>query len=480
MSDPVTTEPTIAAPATAVALRPDSIGVTGMVFMIVAATAPLTALATNIAVSLGHGVGIGTVGLFLAVAVLLAIFASGYLLLARYVRSAGGQAAFVSFGLGRPAGTATAFIATVAYNAAAAGMTAATGFYASIAVEQYLGVSIPWYVFGAVTLGLLAVLGMRGLRTAEKVTVVSSLLQFVFVAALAVAVAVQRPEGWQLTPLQPGQAFTGNLALSLVFILLSFGGFETSTIYSEEARGGHRSIAAATYLALGLLAVVFVLSTWTLVAAHPDVVAVTAADPGAVVSATGGAYLGDWAGGVILLLITVSFFGAAIAFHNMAARYQFALARAGLLPSALTRTHGAHASPYVSSLVQVAFSVVLLAPFVAAQVDVFTTLFPAISGITALSLVTMMVAASVSVVVARLKGRVRGGWFAAGAAPVVSALVLGAIGLLIVANYSAVTGSDSPVFAVMPLIPAAAAVYGAVRQYRRPDSPGVEGYLDAS
>ncbi|GAA0462082.1 amino acid permease [Paractinoplanes deccanensis] len=475
----MTSEPTIAAPATAVALRPDSIGVAGMVFMIVAATAPLTALATNIAVSLGHGVGVGTVGLFVAVAAVLAVFAAGYLLLARYVRSAGGQAAFVSFGLGRPAGTATAFIATVAYNAAAAGMSAAAGFYASLAVEQYLGARVPWYVFTVVTLALLALLGMRGLRTAERVTIVSSLLQFVFVAALAVAVAVQRPEGWQLTPLRPDQAFTGNLALSLVFILLSFGGFETSTIYSEEARGGQRGIAIATYVSLALLAAVFVISTWTLVAAHPDITGVAAADPGAIVSATGSAYLGEWAGGVILLLITVSFFGAAIAFHNMAARYQFALARARLLPRVLTRTHGEHASPYVSSLVQVAISVLLLAPFVTLRADVFTTLFPAISGITALSLVTMMVAASVSVVVARARGRIAGGWFASRAAPAVSALVLGAIGLLIVLNYSAVTGSDAAVFAVMPLIPAAAAVYGAVRQSRRPGSPGVEGYLES-
>ncbi|GAA2892427.1 APC family permease [Streptosporangium fragile] len=476
----MTAEPTIAAPASAVTLRPNSIGVVGMVFMIVAATAPLTALATNIAVSIGFGVGVGTVGLFIAVAVVLAVFAVGYLLLARHVRSAGGQAAFVSFGLGKPAGTAIAFVATVAYNAAAAGMSAATGFYASIALEQYLALQVPWYAFTAVTLTLLAILGMRGIQTAEKVTIVSSLLQFLFVAVLAVAVFAQRPEGWNLTPLLPSEAFSGNLALSLVFILLSFGGFETSTIYSEEARGGHRSITGATYISLGLLTTVFVVSTWTLIAAHPDVVATTATDPGSIVTATASEYIGPWAGGVITLLIMVSFFGAAIAFHNMAARYQFALARAHLLPGALTRTHGAHSSPYVSSLVQVAFSALLLLPFVVAQVDVFSTLFPAISGITALSLVAMMVAASVSVVAARGKGKIRGGWFAARIAPSASALVLTAVGLLIVLNYSAVTGGDSPVFAVMPLIPAVAAVYGAIRQYRRPGGPGVEGYLESA
>ncbi|MBW9110674.1 APC family permease [Microbacterium ureisolvens] len=476
----MTAEPTLAAPASSVALRPNSIGVVGMIFMIVAATAPLTALATNIAVSIAYGVGIGTVGLFVVVGVLLAVFAVGYLLLARYVKSAGGQAAFVSFGLGKPAGTAVAFVATIAYNAAAAGMSAATGFYASMALAMYTGIEIPWYVFTLVALAALAALGMRGLGPAEKITIGSSLLQFVFVGILAVCVAVQNPGGWTLQPFAPEAVFSGNLALSLVFILLSFGGFETSTIYSEEARGGHRSVARATYVALALLAVVFVISTWTLVAAYDDVVGVTAADPGAIVVATASEYIGDWSGGVILLLIMISFFGAAIAFHNMAARYQFALARAHLLPKALTRTRGQHAAPYVSSLVQVGFSFLLLLPFVLMQVDVFSTLFPAISGITALSLIAMMVGASISVVVARARGKIAGGWLTARIAPLVSAVILTAIGVLIVVNYSAVTGSDSPVFWLMPLIPAVAGVYGAIRQRQLPASPGIEGYIESA
>jgi amino acid transporter len=474
----MTAEPTLATPARAVALRPDSIGVVGMVFMIVAATAPLTAMATNIAVSIAGGVGIGTVGLFVVVGVLLAVFAIGYLLLARYVKSAGGQAAFVSFGLGKPAGTAIAFVATVAYNAAAAGMAAATGFYASMALSMYTGVDVPWWLLTLGALIALAVLGMRGLGAAERITIGSSLLQFIFVAVLAVAVAIQNPGGWSPAPFAPDAVFTGNLALSLVFILLSFGGFETSTIYSEEARGGHRSVARATYIALALLALVFVVSTWTLVSAHEDVVGVAAADPGSIVVATAAQYIGPWSGAVIVLLITISFFGAAIAFHNMAARYQFALARAQLLPGGLTRTRGAHAAPYVSSLVQVSFSALLLLPFVLMQVDVFSTLFPAISGITALSLVAMMLAASVSVVVARGRGRIAGGWFAARIAPALSGAALAAVGVLIVANYPAVTGSDSPVYWLMPLIPVVAGVYGAVRQRQLPGSPGIEGYIE--
>jgi len=470
---------TEATPETAPArLRQGSIGPVGMIFMVVAATAPLTALATNIAVGLGYGVGVGTVGLFVAVAVVLGIFSVGYLLLARYVRSAGGQAAFVSFGLGKPAGTAIAFVATIAYNAAVAGMVTATSFYGCLAIEQLTGVTIPWYVAAVAVLVLIGLLGLRGVQAADKVTLVASLLQFVFVGALAVAVLVQRPEGWTLEPFEPGRMFSGNLALTLVFVLLSFAGFEASTIYSEEARGGHRSVRIATYASLALLTVVFVVATWTLVAAYPDVAAVAAADPASVVTTMADQYIGSWSGSAILVLITVSFFGAAIALHNLAVRYQYALARAGLLPAALLRTSGRHASPYVSSLVQVGVSFVLLVPFVLIDADLFATLLPAISGITALSLIAMMASASVSVIVARARNRITGGLFASRIAPGLSAVVLLGVGVLIVANYPAVTGSESPVIAAMPLIPLLAGVYGAIRQSRLPDSPGVEGYLD--
>jgi amino acid transporter len=447
-----------------------------MVFMVIAATAPLTALASNIALSLGSGVGVGTVAAFLIVAVVLAVFAVGYLRLARSVRSAGGQAAFVTFGLGRRLGAAVAFIATVAYNLAAAGMAVATGFYLSISLAGYTGVVVPWPVFAFLAIGAIALLGTRGSAGAQRVTLVASLLQFVLIAVLALAVSLVRPQGWTLEPFDPGAALQGNVALTLVFVLLSYGGFEASVIYSEEAKSP-RSVSAATYISLGALAVIFALATWTLTAAVPDVVSSAAEDPGALVSSVADRYLGTWSGDAINVLIAVSFFGAAIAFHNLATRYQFALGRAGLLPRALARTSTRNQSPWVSALVQTALSVAILLPFVIADADVFGVLFPAISGITSLSLMTMMILSSLSVIVAKGRGRISGGVWATIVAPTFSVIALGLFLFLIGTNYGLVTGSDALVFALMPLIPLAAAVYGAVRQWRLKDGPGLEGFL---
>jgi amino acid transporter len=160
----------------------------------------------------------------------------------------------------------------------------------------------------------------------------------------------------------------------------------------------------------------------------------------------------------------------------MAVRYQFALARAQLLPAVLMRTSGVRQSPYVSALCQVGFSLVLVAPFAIGRVDVFDTLLPSSGGITSVCILLVMLSASVSVIVARARDKIGGGVWATRIAPSVAALLLAATAVLVAFNYAAVTGSDSPYIVLLPLIPIAALIYGGIRQARLPDSPGVEGF----
>ena len=83
-------------------LRRGSIGVAGMVFMVVAATAPLTAMASNLSLSLGFGAGAGTLGWIVLIGLLLVVFTSGYVALARTVVSAGAYHAYISTASARP------------------------------------------------------------------------------------------------------------------------------------------------------------------------------------------------------------------------------------------------------------------------------------------------------------------------------------------------------------------------------------------
>ena len=441
-------------------LRSGAIGVFGLVFMVVAATAPLTALASNLSISLAFGVGAGTVFWLIVVAALMAAFAAGFVVLARYVTNAGAYYAFIGYGLGRPAGAASAFVALVAYNMAAGGMAAATGFFASVTLGAW-GFEVPWYVCALLAVAIIGYLGVRGVSVAQGVTTAISLAQFALVLLLSFAIVVQRPGGWSFDVLSPSTAMSGNVALTLVFCLLSFNGFEASASYGEEAKAARRSIRTATYIALSLLVAMAIFSTWALVAAFPDVNATAMEDPGMLVFRTADMYLGAWSGKVLSTLVTLSFLAAGVAFHNMAARYFFALGRSRLLPGSLSGVHRRFGSPSVGSYVQTILSVVLIAPFALLGADPIVNLFPIVAGITSLSITGLMVGCSLSAVVAGLRGRFTESAFQTIVAPAVAAVGMTVAIVVILMHYQEVTGSDSLVIALMPLIPLAAGVYGA-------------------
>lgn len=475
MSSALQPEPVDTAPG----LRRNTIGAFGLTFMVVAAAAPLTAMASNISLSLAFGVGGGTVGLLVVVAALLAVFAAAYVALSRHVTNAGAYYAFIGFGLGRATGAGAAFVATVAYNMAAGGMIAATGYFAGVTAEAYLGVDLPWYAYGVVALGLTAYLGRRGVDVAQRLTTGVSLLQFAVIIVLGLAVLVQRPGGWDLGVFTPGQMFDGNVAMTLVFCILSFVGFEATAIYGEEARVARRSIRVATYTSIALLVGIFVFSTWSIVAAFDDVRAAAAADPGSLVFRTADAYLGSWSGSLLSTMVTVSFLAAGVAFHNMAARYHYSLGRSGLLPRALATTHPRHGTPHRSSALQIGLSIVMLVPFAVSGADPILNLFPAVSGITSISLTSLMIGCCLSIVVAGRRGLLPESAWVTLVAPVVAGVGMIVICVIILTNYQEVTGSTSLVIAAMPLLPLAAGVYGAVAYSVRARRDG-EIDIDAS
>jgi amino acid transporter len=60
------------------------------------------------------------------------------------------------------------------------------------------------------------------------------------------------------------------------------------------------------------------------------------------------------------VLILTGSFACAMAFHNVAMRYFYAMGREGILPRALGRTHPTHKSPYIASITQTAFAALIV------------------------------------------------------------------------------------------------------------------------
>ena len=98
------------------------LGTVGVVFMVVAAAAPLTVIGGNMPLSMGLGNGAGAPVGFLIAAVVLLLFSIGFVTMTPHVPEAGAFFSYVTLGLGKRPGTGIAVVALIAYTAIQVGI----------------------------------------------------------------------------------------------------------------------------------------------------------------------------------------------------------------------------------------------------------------------------------------------------------------------------------------------------------------------
>jgi amino acid transporter len=377
-----------------------SIGVAGIVFLVVAAAAPLTTVGGALPVMLGISNGPGVPMAYVVVAAVLLLFSVGYAAMSHHVVDTGAFYAYVARGIGPRTGLGAAALALLAYTAVQAAVYGLASVTLQGIITRYGGPEIPWWVLAGVLLIVVGLLGYRSIDLGAKVLGVLLVLEIAVVVVLSAAILVQGgPEGYALTTFAPATFFQGAPGVAVVFAVASFIGFEGTAIYSEEARDPRRTVPLATYVAVTLIGVFYAIASWTVVVAvGPSRVAGAAAqDPSGLVLAIGAQFLGPAYADVMVLLLLTSLFAALLAFHNAIARYLYALSRAKIAPGMLARTHPRHGSPYLGSLAQTAATVALIALFALAGADPVLTVFPWMSGLATVSILVLMVLTAVAI-----------------------------------------------------------------------------------
>ena len=94
-----------------------------------------------------------------------------------------------------------------------------------------------------------------------------------------------------------------------------------------------------------------------------------------------------------------SLFAALLSFHNVLARYFFALGNGGALPAACGRSHPRHLSPHVASLTQSISALAFLAVFALAGMDPVTQVFAWMAGTATLGVLALMALTCAAVIV---------------------------------------------------------------------------------
>ncbi len=182
------------------------------------------------------------------------------------------------------------------------------------------------------------------------------------------------------------------------------------------------------------------------------------------------------------MLFVTGMFAALLSFHNVVARYAFAMGREGLLPAAFGRTSGSSGAPGTGSLLQTAVSAVVVVGFAVADdkpdgdpTQPVLHLFTWGGNIGALGVIVLMAAASFSVVAFFVR---RGAARAQGARIATSAVA--GVALLVIAGYTVKdfdvlvgAGPGSALSWVLPgvigLAAAAGLVQGLVLRARSPE-----------
>lgn len=338
------------------------IGVIELVLMVLAWSAPIVVVSGVASFVIGFAQN-GAPLAFGVSAVVLLIFAVGFVTMTRYVENPGAFYAYITAGLGREIGLGAAFLAFAGYFLLGLGTVAFFAVSVQTVVEDILGgPEIAWYVYALVCIVVVALLGYFRVDLSAKVLTVAMILEVGLVGIFDLAVLFQGgQEGLSAEPFTWGAFTSGSISLGILFAATCFSGFEATAVFREEAKDPQRTVPRATYLAVVSIGALYVLSTYALVMAYGangGAIQAAADDPSGMFPSAMGDYVGIWAKDAVSVLVATSSFAAVLSCQNILSRYCFSLGVDEVLPTGLGKVHERHGSPYRSSiLVSVLFLV---------------------------------------------------------------------------------------------------------------------------
>lgn len=369
-------------------LKVGAVGLAGVLFMAVANAAPIAAMTANVPIAVAYGNGLGAPAGFLVATVVLTLFTVGFVAMARHITTAGTFYGFVTHGLGQVWGMATGFLATMAYVVFEGALIAFFAYSSNDAVNSWFNVDVNWLLIALVGIAIIAMLGYFDVSIAAALLGFFLICEVVVISALAFSVLFKGggPDGFIMSAVNPVNALkslpegggfgvqtggtvlaAGSSAIGLFFAFWSWVGYETTAVYGEESRNPKRIVPLATLLAVVGLGLFYTFASFMIISGNGAKQSIDLAannSIGLTLELAKANLGGAWVGYAYQFLLVSSAFACALAFHNAASRYLFAIGRE--IPSlhgSIGRTHPNHHSPHIASGVQSVITVMLTVAF---------------------------------------------------------------------------------------------------------------------
>ncbi|WOE32417.1 MULTISPECIES: APC family permease [unclassified Acinetobacter] len=434
------------------ALKQGSLGLFTVVFFVVAAASPLTGVIGALPVTFFIGNGVGVPSIFILAGILLLLFSFGFVTMAKYVVNAGAFYAYIVQGIGVRCGLGGLNAALLAYIAIQLAVSAMFGFFTNQFIQSHWNIEIPWWIYSILMQMLVVVLGILKVEIGGKVLGILLLLEIGIVLLLDF-VSVNNAAQYSFASFAPSVFLSGNIGISLVFAICSFIGFEATAIYSEECKDPQKTVARATFIAVCLITVFYAVTSWSLIqyVGQSKLVEVAAADPGMMIYNIAQQSLGPWSIELMSLLLITSLFAATQAFHNSLSRYLFTMSRDGLIWSKMANTHANNNTPYIASIIQGIFIIVILALTGLKNLDPMVDVFAWGSVIASMSILVLQIGVSVAVMIFfRKNSHLPVSLWNGTIAPFLALIGMSCVLVLVVQNIKTLSGSESPVIQLVP------------------------------
>ena len=372
-------------------LKPNAVGIIGVMFMAIATAAPITAMVGNVPFAVGFGNGSFAPAGYLVATIVLSLFAIGYATMAKHLTATGAFYGYIAHGLGRIVGMASGLLITMAYVVFEGSLIGIFSYFFKNLLAAEFGIDIHWILPALLMLVLNSILAFYDINIAAKVLGVFLITEIIMLSLGAFAVLFHGggPDGFAagdiVNPIgafSPAVGVAGATAgIGLFFAFWSWVGFESTAMYGEESRNPKKIIPIATIASVVGIGLFYVFVSWMAVAGTGPQQAIEVAQsttPGDIFFAPVREYYGEWAVTMFNVLLVTGSFACGMAFHNCASRYLYALGREGLskrLQQTIGSTHPTHGSPHIASFVQTGLTLVILLAFLAAGMDPYVHVY---------------------------------------------------------------------------------------------------------
>ena len=460
--------PSVSSPsAVSASLAKDRLGIFAVIMFAMTAATPLLVVGALVVTAWASTGIVGMPLAFVVIGIVLAIFAAGYVAMARHVVNAGAFYSYIALGANKALGVGASFVAVLAYNLLQIGLYGIFGFVAQDFFHTKLSWDLKWYWYALIAWAIVGLMGALRVDINSKILGLLLFVELVLVVVLDVA-DIGHPLGGKvsLTAFQPNHLFVTGVGAAFAVAVTAFVGFEAAPVFSEEARHARRTVPAATYLAIAVMGIVYAVTSWAITVAIGANNAVPQAQKQGpdLIFNVAKPFLGNSnaivdAGHILLL---TSIFAGMVSYHNAVARYSFSLGREGVLPRILGHTRARTGAPLVASIAQTVVALIVIVVFAVAGWDPLTRLFFWLGTTGGFGILVLLIGTSLSVLnFFRLNHRDESIWSRV-IAPILATAGLGYVMYYVIKGFANLLGVDAhdPVRWIMPGLYLAVAVIG--------------------